>query len=64
MDTRTGGVWVTYFFDGPPRFNSAFETEIEALRKAVENNEQVIFVPFGIDFGEAVKAAEDKKKDR
>lgn len=42
---RDDGVWVAYYSDGSGV--NVYETEVDALRAAVETSMQVAFWPFG-----------------
>lgn len=50
------GVWITYVYDdSAPIGIYVFETELEALRKAVDAQHHVIFVPHGTTIREAIE---------
>lgn len=48
------GVWVTYTNNPGPVAGQVFEKEIDALRSALKNVENVVFVPFGKTIREAI----------
>lgn len=60
---RTGGVWVSYYYDGPAQIASVHASELEALRYALDNNHNgVIFLPYGIRLYEALEAKENPQR--
>ncbi len=60
---RTGGCWVSYYYDNDPRIASVHASELEALRFALDNHHNgVIFLPYGIRLYEALEAKENPQR--
>lgn len=53
---RPGGVWVAFGYDTTAYVHGIFPNEVEALRCAVNNYGDAIWVPFGISLQEAIAA--------
>lgn len=52
--SEENGVWVVYFWDVQPIISKIFAYEIEALRAAVFEHNEVCFVSFGESFSEVI----------
>jgi hypothetical protein len=48
------GVWVVYCYDVCAVLLSVHETELEALREAVKDQNHVVFLPYGKQFREVL----------
>lgn len=52
-----GGCWVAYSYDVGPYVISAHATETEALRIATGHSGHAVFLPWGADLNDTVKAS-------
>lgn len=52
-DSLSVGVWLAHYYDGSDV--TAFATEVEALRHAVGNGSNVIFVRYGESLTDAIR---------
>lgn len=55
-----GSVWVTYYRDSATA-TTVFATELEALRDAHGDGKDIIELPFGVELGDAERAAREAK---
>lgn len=53
--TDPPGVWVAFGWDNQPYVVSIHDNELDALRAAVDRSCLAKFIPFGVDFSEAIR---------
>lgn len=51
------GVWIAFGWDASPYLIGAYPTETEALRAAVDNYGEVLFLPWGMSIMDAYEAS-------
>lgn len=52
-DSDVGGCWIAFGWDWNPYLIGIYPTEVEALRAAIDNHGEVMFLPYGMNITDA-----------